>query len=53
MQRMNKKMTEPVTAVILAGGRALRMGGGRQGPCSVARSPDDPVGTGSIVPSGH
>ena len=31
MQRINKKMTEPVTAVILAGGRALRMGGEDKG----------------------
>ena len=31
MQRINKKMTELVTAVILAGGRALRMGGEDKG----------------------
>ena len=31
MQRTNKKMTESVTAVILAGGRAVRMGGEDKG----------------------
>ena len=31
MKRINKKMTEPVTGVILAGGRAIRMGGEDKG----------------------
>ena len=31
MQRINKKVAEPVTGVILAGGRALRMGGEDKG----------------------